>query len=167
MISVFHSCVFDVQPILGEMIGNRKILSTGSTWKNLGLDMRSLDATKKFLEHHVSNSWSLNFHKSLMKWLFMICVHVSEHQNMLFLTENIYIYISWYSYSFLYIHRSAMAVCMRTYTNYHILTTQHGPTWTFLFFTPQTTRWSRIFSLEPRCFTAATSIPGTQYFLRS
>ena len=74
----------------GEMIGNRKILSAGSTWKNLGLDMPSLDATKKLIEHQVSNSWSLNFYKSLIKWLFMICVHVSECHDMFF-TEKIYI----------------------------------------------------------------------------
>lgn len=112
----------------GEMIGNRKILSAGSTWKNLGLDMPSLDATKKLIEHQVSNSWSLNFYKSLIKWLFMICVHVSECHDMFF-TEKIYICTHIIC---IYIHICAMGVCMRTYTNYHILITQHGPTWTFL-----------------------------------
>lgn len=37
-----------------------------------------------------------------MKWLFMICVHVSEHQNMLFLTENTYIYIMIFVQFFIY-----------------------------------------------------------------
>lgn len=146
----------------GEMIGNRKILSAGSTWKNLGLDMPSLDATKKLIEHQVSNSWSLNFYKSLIKWLFMICVHVSECHDMFF-TEKIYIYVH-ISYVYIYTHMRDGSLYAYIYKLSYI----NNTTWSNLDVSVELphTRWSRIFSLESRCFSAATSW-GTRYFLRS